>query len=84
MWTDSDRNMSHFFMMAYSNFAKYGYVFDNADLFICIKMENAIIIKNFILEIQRLRKSWDCTLISHVMDNCDILISIRHSIALFK
>ncbi|XP_018303995.1 neuroligin-4, Y-linked isoform X1 [Mycetomoellerius zeteki] len=24
MWTDSDRNMSHFFMMAYSNFAKYG------------------------------------------------------------
>jgi len=33
MWTDSDRNMSHFFMMAYSNFAKYGYVFDNADLY---------------------------------------------------
>ncbi|XP_012274823.1 cholinesterase isoform X2 [Orussus abietinus] len=24
MWTDSDRNMSYFFMKAYSNFAKYG------------------------------------------------------------
>ncbi|XP_019696047.1 neuroligin-2 isoform X2 [Harpegnathos saltator] len=24
MWTDSDRNMSHFFMKAYSNFATYG------------------------------------------------------------
>nr|XP_018906011.1 PREDICTED: acetylcholinesterase [Bemisia tabaci] len=24
MWTDNDRNMSHFFMKAYSNFAKYG------------------------------------------------------------
>ncbi|XP_076633079.1 carboxyl ester lipase-like protein Gli isoform X3 [Colletes latitarsis] len=24
MWTDNDRNMSHFFMMAYSNFATYG------------------------------------------------------------
>ncbi|XP_020287923.1 neuroligin-4, X-linked isoform X2 [Pseudomyrmex gracilis] len=24
MWTDNDRNMSHFFMSAYSNFAKYG------------------------------------------------------------
>ncbi|KAL5282203.1 Gli.2 family protein [Megaselia abdita] len=24
MWTDNDRNMSHFFMKTYSNFAKYG------------------------------------------------------------
>uniref|UniRef100_A0A8D8YR27 Neuroligin-2 n=1 Tax=Cacopsylla melanoneura TaxID=428564 RepID=A0A8D8YR27_9HEMI len=24
MWTDNDRNMSHFFMKAYTNFAKYG------------------------------------------------------------
>ncbi|XP_046479601.1 cholinesterase isoform X1 [Neodiprion pinetum] len=24
LWTDSDRNMSHFFMKAYSNFARYG------------------------------------------------------------
>ncbi|XP_078046970.1 carboxyl ester lipase-like protein Gli isoform X1 [Augochlora pura] len=24
MWTDNDRNMSHFFMQAYSNFATYG------------------------------------------------------------
>jgi len=32
MWTDNDRNMSHFFMKAYSNFAKYGYVSSNADL----------------------------------------------------
>ncbi|XP_043261449.1 cholinesterase [Colletes gigas] len=24
MWTDNDRNMSHFFMLAYSNFATYG------------------------------------------------------------
>ncbi|XP_046672801.1 neuroligin-2 isoform X2 [Homalodisca vitripennis] len=24
MWTDNDRNMSHFFMKAYSNFARYG------------------------------------------------------------
>jgi hypothetical protein len=26
MWTDNDRNMSHFFMKAYTDFAKYGYV----------------------------------------------------------
>lgn len=26
MWTDNDRNMSHFFMQAYSNFATYGWV----------------------------------------------------------
>lgn len=26
MWTDSDRNMSHFFMKAYANFATFGYV----------------------------------------------------------
>lgn len=25
-WTDNDRNMSHFFMKAYTNFATYGYV----------------------------------------------------------
>jgi len=31
MWTDNDRNMSYFFMKAYSNFAKYGYV-SNVDL----------------------------------------------------
>lgn len=24
-WTDNDRNMSHFFMKAYSDFARYGY-----------------------------------------------------------
>lgn len=24
MWTDNDRNMSHFFMRAYSNFAHFG------------------------------------------------------------
>lgn len=24
MWTDNDRNMSHFFMKSYSNFARYG------------------------------------------------------------
>lgn len=24
MWTDNDRNMSHFFMKAYANFATYG------------------------------------------------------------
>jgi len=24
MWTDNDRNMSHFFMQTYSNFARYG------------------------------------------------------------
>lgn len=29
MWTDNDRNMSRFFMEAYSNFAKYGYVYSN-------------------------------------------------------
>lgn len=23
-WTDNDRNMSHFFMKAYTNFATYG------------------------------------------------------------
>jgi neuroligin len=28
MWTDNDRNMSHFFMRAYSNFAAMGYVFN--------------------------------------------------------
>lgn len=24
MWTDNDRNMSHFFMKAYTDFARYG------------------------------------------------------------
>lgn len=26
MWTDNDRNMSHFFMKTYSDFARFGYV----------------------------------------------------------
>jgi neuroligin len=25
MWTNNDRNMSHFFMKAYTDFARYGY-----------------------------------------------------------
>lgn len=26
MWTDNDRNMSHFFMKTFSNFARFGYI----------------------------------------------------------
>lgn len=26
MWTNNDRNMSHFFMKAYTDFARFGYV----------------------------------------------------------
>ncbi len=30
MWTDNDRNMSHFFMKTFTDFARFGYVMGRA------------------------------------------------------
>ena len=32
VWTNNDRNMSHFFMKAYADFARFGWVFTNVQM----------------------------------------------------
>lgn len=40
LWTANDRNMSHFFMKAYSDFARYGYVWERCFFIFILQLQS--------------------------------------------
>lgn len=44
MWTDNDRNMSHFFMKAFTDFARHGYVMNMLLNYIYVRLISIFIL----------------------------------------